>query len=135
MIFPGIGTAVGAVIGGILGFFANLVIGDVLADANGITGDKYCKIMLAALNDFEINVPVYSYKVGSFIDHKPMAGGTVEGNLTKYVNGKLSSTFSFILGIFIAQWCINSCPPNPGSTVIINAKSISCKYGNNLLPR
>ena len=89
MIFPGIGTAVGAVIGGIIGFFANDVIGDMLNDANGITGDKYCKIMTAALNDFEVNVPMYSYKISSFGDYKGMEDGTVDGNLTKYKNGTM----------------------------------------------
>jgi hypothetical protein len=74
MIFPGIGTAVGAVLGGIIGWFANEAVGDMLADSNGITGDKYCKIMTAALNDFEINVPVYSYKISSFGDYKPLGG-------------------------------------------------------------
>ena len=89
MIFPGIGTAVGAVLGGIIGWFANEAVGDMLADSNGITGDKYCKIMTAALNDFEINVPVYSYKISSFGDYKPLGGELTAGNLTKYRNGTI----------------------------------------------
>jgi hypothetical protein len=89
MIFPGIGTAVGAVIGGIIGFFANEAVKNLAADANGITGDKYCKIMTAALNDFEVNVPMYSYKISSFGDYKPMGEDEVDGNLSKYRKGTM----------------------------------------------
>lgn len=89
MIFPGIGTAVGAVIGGIIGWFANEEVGDMLENANGITGDQYCAIMTAALNDFEVNVPMFSYKIASFADYKGIEEGTVDGNLTRYKKGTL----------------------------------------------
>ena len=87
----GIGAVVGAVVGGILGWFAANKIEEVLNDKNGITGDKYCKIMTAALNDFELNVPVYSYKIGSFLDSKDMKQNVTKGNLTKYREGSLDS--------------------------------------------
>lgn len=91
-IFPGVGTIVGGIIGGLIGWFANDAVGDMLKDANGITGDKYCKIMIAALNDFEVNVPIYSYKIGSFGDYRPYVSQpdfVVEGNLSKYRNERL----------------------------------------------
>ena len=92
MIFPGIGTVVGGILGGIIGWFANKAVEDKLKDANGITGDKYCKIAIAALNEFEINVPVYSYKIGSFGDYNPSIKKphlVIEGNLSKYKNNTM----------------------------------------------
>ncbi|MBR3890762.1 MAG: hypothetical protein IKJ30_01660 [Bacilli bacterium] len=89
MIFPGIGTAVGGIIGGIIGFFANEKIGEKLEHANGITGDQYCAIMTSALNDAEVNVPMFSYKISSFADYVAFKQGTVDGNLSKYKKGTL----------------------------------------------
>jgi len=90
----GIGAVVGAVVGAILGWFAADKLKEALNDKNGITGDKYCKIMTAALNDFEINVPVYSYKVGSFLDSKDMKQNVTEGNLSKYRKGTMDPTLT-----------------------------------------
>ena len=40
-----------------------------------------------------------------------------------------SGALALITGIFIAQSCINSCPPNPGSTVITRTRSTLSSRG------
>lgn len=76
-VIPGVGTAigagVGAIVGGIIGFFAGLAINDKIEDklktANGISDKSYCKIVASALNDVEINVPIYTYNIDTAKDN------------------------------------------------------------------